>query len=77
MADRVRKEVRNGIPCVKHQIMSGSNIGDDQAELLIEKGGLMSTLFLPVGCVVFLRTVHQPKKIPGSEPAMPVELFSF
>ena len=27
-----REEIRNGIACVKHQIMSGSNIGDDHKE---------------------------------------------
>jgi isocitrate lyase len=27
-----REEIRQGIACVKHQIMSGSNIGDDHKE---------------------------------------------
>ncbi len=27
-----REEIRNGIACVRHQIMSGSNIGDDHKE---------------------------------------------
>jgi len=27
-----RKEIRNGIACVKHQDMAGSNIGDDHKE---------------------------------------------
>ena len=27
-----REDIRNAIACVKHQIMSGSNIGDDHKE---------------------------------------------
>ena len=30
-----RKEIRQGIACVKHQNMSGSDIGDDHKELLL------------------------------------------
>ena len=35
-----REEIRNGIACVKHQIMSGSNIGDDHKEYFAGEAAL-------------------------------------
>jgi len=44
-----REEIRNGIACVKHQIMSGSNIGDDHKEYFageaaLKAGGKLNTM---------------------------------
>jgi isocitrate lyase len=44
-----RKEIREGIACVKHQNMSGSDIGDDHKELFageaaLKAGGLHNTM---------------------------------
>jgi isocitrate lyase len=35
-----REEIRQGIACVKHQIMSGSNIGDDHKEYFAGEAAL-------------------------------------
>jgi len=44
-----REEIRKGIACVKHQIMSGSNIGDDHKEYFagdaaLKAGGKLNTM---------------------------------
>ncbi|MEQ8802820.1 MAG: isocitrate lyase, partial [Haliea sp.] len=35
-----RKEIREGIACVKHQDMAGSNMGDDHKEYFAGEGAL-------------------------------------
>jgi isocitrate lyase len=44
-----RQEIRNGLPCVKHQNMSGSDIGDDHKEYFageaaLKAGGAHNTM---------------------------------
>ncbi|MFC3068183.1 isocitrate lyase [Phenylobacterium soli] len=44
-----RQEIRNGLPCVKHQNMSGSDIGDDHKEYFageaaLKAGGVHNTM---------------------------------
>ena len=44
-----RREIRNGLPAVKHQDMAGSNIGDDHKEYFageqaLKAGGAKNTM---------------------------------
>ena len=37
-----RREIREGLDCVKHQDMAGSNIGDDHKEYFSGDGALLA-----------------------------------
>ncbi len=44
-----RKEIREGVACVKHQAMAGSDIGDDHKEIFageiaLKAGGTANTM---------------------------------
>src|SRR3546814_19530895 len=72
-----RQEIRQGIACVKHQNMSGSDIGDDHKEYFageaaLKAGGAHNTMnqfayARPAGDLTWHRTKPTPhnRRVPG------------